>query len=153
MQPLTIRSLILAGLLFSASAVPNTNNAIAAYAQLANNNNAVFLENGPNTDRPPAFLDAFWTNNLSANSSVPSNNVVKTEVGPGDGVATLAIVLVNRGRSDLTGVTGYLNLPAGFKPLPGKNNGTSQSIAGFYSVVKAGNTFILYFDMNVLKQA
>jgi hypothetical protein len=153
MQPLTIRSLILAGLLFSAWVVPNTNNVIAAYAQLANNNNAVFLENSPNTDRPPAFLDAFWTNNLSANSSVPSNNVVKTEVGPGDGVATLAIVLVNRGRSDLTGVTGYLNLPAGFKPLPGKNNGTSQSIAGFYSVVKAGNTFILYFDMNVLKQA
>jgi hypothetical protein len=150
---LTIRSLILAGLLFSALVVANTNNAIAAYAQFANNNNAVFLENGPNTDKPPAFLDAFWTNNLSANSSVPSNNVVKTEVGPGDGVATLAIVLVNRGRSDLTGVTGYLNLPAGFKPLPGKNNGTSQSVAGFYSVVKAGNTFILYFDMNVLKQA
>ncbi|MBV9177130.1 MAG: hypothetical protein JO297_08835 [Nitrososphaeraceae archaeon] len=152
-QPLTIRFLILAGLLFSASAVANTNNAIAAYAQSYNNNNAVFLDNGPNTDRPPAFLDAFWTNNLSANSSVPSNSVAKTEVGPGDGVATLAVVLVNRGRSDLTGVTGYLNLPAGFKPLPGKNNGTSQSVAGFYSVVKAGNTFILYFDMNVLKQA
>jgi hypothetical protein len=153
---LIIRFLILAGLLFSSSAIANTNNssnAIAAYAQSANNNNAVFLDNGPNTDRPPAFLDAFWTNNLSANSSVPSNNVVKTEVGPGDGVATLAIVLVNRGRSDLTGVTGYLNLPAGFEPLPGKNNGTSQSVAGFYSVVKAGNTFILYFDMNVLKQA
>jgi len=156
-QPLIICYLVVAGLLFSSSVVANTNNnssnAIAAYAQSANNNNAVFLENGPNTDKPPAFLDAFWTNNLSANSSVPSNNVVKTEVGPGDGVATLAIVLVNRGRSDLTGVTGYLNLPAGFKPLPGKNNGTSQSVAGFYSVVKAGNTFILYFDMNVLKQA
>ena len=70
------------------------------YAQSANNNNPVFLENGPNTDKPPAFLDAFWTNNLSANSSVPSNNIAKTEVGPGDGVATLAVVLVNRGRSE-----------------------------------------------------
>ena len=154
---MVVRFLVLAGLLFSSSAIANTNNSssnvIAAYAQSANNNNPVFLENGPNTDKPPAFLDAFWTNNLSANSSVPSNNIAKTEVGPGDGVATLAVVLVNRGRSDLTGVTGYLNLPAGFKPLPGKNNGTSQSVAGFYSVVKAGSTFILYFDMNVLKQA
>jgi hypothetical protein len=83
---------------------------------------------------------------------VPTN-VVKKEVGPGDGISTLAIVLVNRGRSDITGVTGYLDLPTGFKPIAGKNNGTSQSVASFYSVVKAGNTFVLYFDMNVLDQA
>src|SRR5689334_25429293 len=125
--PVVVRLVVLAGILFfSSSAVANTNNGtVITYAQLATTtNNSVFIDNGPNTDKPPAFLDAFWTNNLSANSSVPSNNIAKTEVGPGDGVATLAVVLVNRGRSDLTGVTGYLNLPAGFKPLPGKNNGT-----------------------------
>jgi len=150
------RFIILAGLLFSSlSAVVNLNNInLNAYAQTANNNNnSVFLDNGPNTDKPPAFLDAYWTNNLSANSSVPNNNVVKTEVGPGDGTSTLAVVLVNRGRSDITGVTGYLGLPNGFKPIAGKNNGTSQSVASFYSVVKTGNTFVLNFDMNVLKQA
>ena len=63
------------------------------------------------------------------------------------------MVLSNRGRSDITGVTGYLDLPADFKPIAGKNNGTSQSVAGYYSVVKAGSTFVLYFDMSVLKQA
>ena len=41
----------------------------------------------------------------------------------------------------------------GFKPIEGKNNGTSQSVASAYSIVKSGDTFVLYFDMNVLKQA
>ena len=128
-------------------------NDVIAYAQLANTDiRSVFPDNGLNTDRPPAFLDAYWTDNLSANSSLPSN-AVKKEVGPGDGISTLAVILVNRGRSDITGVTGYLDLPVGFKPIAGKNNGTSQSVGSFYSIVKAGNTFVLYFDMDVLKQA
>jgi hypothetical protein len=155
--PIIVIGIVISWLIvFSSSAVTNTNmNDFIAYAQLANNNNninSVFPDNGPNTDRPPGFLDAFWTDNLSANSSVPSNSV-KKEVGPGDGTSTLAMILVNRGRSDITGVTGYLDLPAGFKAIAGKNNGTSQSVGSFYSVVKAGNTFVLYFDMDVLKQA
>jgi hypothetical protein len=154
---LVILAILNIAIIISSSAAINANmNEIIAYAQLANNNNnnieSVFPDNGPNTDRPPTFLDAYWSENLSANSSVPTN-VVKKEVGPGDGISTLAIVLVNRGRSDITGVTGYLDLPTGFKPIAGKNNGTSQSVASFYSVVKAGNTFVLYFDMNVLDQA
>lgn len=155
---LAIIAIVNLAIIISSSAAINANmNEIIAYAQLANNNNnnnieSVFPDNGPNSDRPPAFLDAYWSENLSANSSVPTN-VVKKEVGPGDGISTLAIVLVNRGRSDITGVTGYLDLPAGFKPIAGKNNGTSQSVASFYSVVKAGNTFVLYFDMSVLDQA
>jgi hypothetical protein len=156
---LAIIAIVNLAIIISSSTAINANmNEIIAYAQLANNNNnnnniePVFPDNGPNTDRPPSFLDAYWSENLSANSSVPTN-VVKKEVGPGDGISTLAIVLVNRGRSDITGVTGYLDLPTGFKPIAGKNNGTSQSVASFYSVVKAGNTFVLYFDMNVLDQA
>jgi len=155
---LAIIAIVNLAIIISSSAAINANmNEIIAYAQLANNNNnnnieSVFPDNGPNSDRPPAFLDSYWSENLSANSSVPTN-VVKKEVGPGDGISTLAIVLVNRGRSDITGVTGYLDLPAGFKPIAGKNNGTSQSVASFYSVVKAGNTFVLYFDMSVLDQA
>src|SRR5919202_1661805 len=138
---LVILAILNIAIIISSSAAINANmNEIIAYAQLAN------------TNRPPTFLDAYWSENLSANSSVPTN-VVKKEVGPGDGISTLAIVLVNRGRSDITGVTGYLDLPTGFKPIAGKNNGTSQSVASFYSVVKAGNTFVLYFDINVLDQA
>src|SRR5919199_2023031 len=147
--------IVISGLIFfSSSTVINKNSSdFIAFAQLANNNfNSIFPDNGPNTDRPPGFLDAYWTNNLSANSTVPSS-ALKKEVGPGDGTSTLAIILVNRGRSDITGVTGYLDLPAGFKPIAGKNNGTSQSVASFYSVVTTGNTFVLYFDMDVLSQA
>src|ERR671933_1238230 len=150
-----IMVIVISGLiLLSSSAAINKNrNDFIAFAQLANNNfNSIFPDNGPNTDRPPGFLDAYWTDNLSANSTVPSS-ALKKEVGPGDGTSTLAIVLVNRGRSDITGVTGYLDLPAGFKPIAGKNNGTSQSVASFYSVVKAGDTFVLYFDMDVLDEA
>ena len=129
-----------------------------AFAQSPNNNNGIystFPNNSPDTDRAPAFLDAYWTNYLSSSSTASNTNAVKKEVGPGDGSSTLAVVLVNSGRSDITGVTGYLNMPSagGFTTIAGKNNGTSQSVASAYSIVKAGDTFALYFDMNVLKQA
>jgi hypothetical protein len=131
-----------------------------SFAQLITNNNSkmgsytIFPDSSSDTDKSPAFLDAYWTNYLSS-SSTSNNNSVKKEVGPGDGASTLAIVLVNKGRSDITGVTGYLNMPSsgGFTPIEGKNNGTSQSVASAYSIVKSGDTFVLYFDMNVLKQA
>lgn len=147
-------SFVIAGILFLSS-IENSN--MTVYAQLSSyiSNNSTFPNNGSDTDKAPAFLDAYWTNYLSsASSTANNNNSVKKEVGPGDGASTLAVVLVNRGRSDITGVTGYLTLPSiGFKPIPGKNNGTSQSVASAYSIVKAGGTFVLYFDMNVLKQA
>ncbi|HVW99321.1 MAG TPA: hypothetical protein VHA52_02615, partial [Candidatus Babeliaceae bacterium] len=135
------------------SPATSTTYGVNNYATSAPNNFPTFPNNGVDTDKAPAFLDAYWTNYLSASSSV-SSNAVKKEVGPGDGASTLAVVLVNAGRNDITGVTGYLNLPpsTGFVPLPGESNGT-QAVASAYSVVKAGSTFVLYFDMNVLKQA
>jgi hypothetical protein len=142
------------GILFF-SCIENGN--MTTHALLSSNlsYNSTFPNNGSDTDKAPGLLDAYWTNYLSsAPSTSNNNNSVKKEVGPGDGASTLAVVLVNRGRSDITGVTGYLTLPSiGFKPIPGKNNGTSQSVASAYSIVKAGGTFVLYFDMNVLKQA
>src|SRR3954466_9827981 len=132
---------------------------IFSFAQMSVNNinNAgsysTFPDSGSDVDRGPAFLDAYWTNYLST-SSTSNNNASKKEVGPGDGTSTLAVVLVNKGRSDITGVTGYLNLPSdSFVSIPGKNNGTFQSVASANSIVKAGDTFVLYFNMNVLKQA
>jgi hypothetical protein len=144
---------IFVGILFFSS-IENAD--MTANAQLSSyiSNNSAFPNNGSDADKAPGFLDAYWTNYLSSASSTSnSNNSVKKEVGPGDGASTLAVVLVNRGRSDITGVTGYLTLPSGFKPIPGKNNGTSQSVASAYSIVKVGDTFVLYFEMNVLKQA
>ncbi|HET7149669.1 MAG TPA: hypothetical protein VFI73_14370 [Candidatus Nitrosopolaris sp.] len=148
-----ILSFIFAGILLFSS-IENAD--MTTHAQLSNyvTNNSTFPSNGADTDRAPGLLDAYWTNYLSsASSTSDNNNSAKKEVGPGDGASTLAVVIVNRGRSDITGVTGYLTLPIGFSPIPGKNNGTSQSVASAYSIVKAGGTFVLYFDMNVLKQA
>ncbi len=159
---MTLSFLILGIIFLYLDEKSNITTSVPVFAQLSSgniNNNgdfSTFPDNGPDTDKAPAVLDAYWTNYLSSSStSASSNNSVKKEIGPGDGISTLAVVLVNKGRSDLTGVTGYLTLPSsgGFASIAGKNNGTSQSVASAYSIVKAGDTFVLYFDMNVLKQA
>lgn len=124
------------------------------YAQPIKVGEAAFSDNGPQTDKNPKFLDSYWTDNLSTSTGVPGNNTsTRKEIGPGEGASTLAVVLVNRGRSDITGITGYLSLPSGFRPIPGKDNGTFQSVASYYSTVKAGQTFILYFDIYVSTEA
>src|SRR5918911_26463 len=70
------------------------------------------------TDKDPAFQDSYWTdNNAISSSNTSTNEPVKKEVGPGEGMATLAVVLVNKARSDITAVKGYLNLPPGFKSI------------------------------------
>lgn len=106
------------------------------------------------TDKIPSFLEAYWTEDSVSSSSSPSNNS-KKEIGPGEGTSTLAIVLVNRGRTDITGVTGYLTLPPGFRAIEGENNVTSPSIAvaSYDSIVKAGDSFTMYFAVDVLPQA
>ena len=104
------------------------------------------------TDKDPDFLDAYWTENVrSASTTVAINNLIKKEVGPGEGASTLAVVLVNKGRSDITAVTGYLTLPSGFKPNEGQRNSTA--VASFDSIVKPGESFTLYFDVYILKEA
>jgi len=92
----------------------------------------------------PAFLDAYWTDR---EPDAEETTVTRKEVGPGDGAATLAVVLVNRGGSDITSVTGYLSTPSGFSP-----NGRSASgdaVAAHDQVVEAGETFTLYFELEV----
>ena len=108
------------------------------------------------TDRSPSFLEAYWTeDSVSTSDSTATINNSKKEVGPGDGPSTLAIVLVNKGRTDITGVTGYLTLPHGFRSIEGENNVTSPNIAvaSYDSVVKAGDIFTMYFTVDVLPQA
>ena len=114
------------------------------------------------TDKDPAFQDSYWTNNNAISSSNTStNDPVKREVGPGEGAATLAVVLVNKARSDITAVKGYLSLPPGFNaigliPHDIRNNTSDSlqySVDSYNSIVKSGDTFTLYFDMNVLRNA
>jgi hypothetical protein len=115
------------------------------------------------TDKDPAFQDSYWTDNneISSSDTTNTNDPVKKEVAPGEGAATLAIVLVNKARSDITAVKGYLSLPSGFKtigilPQDIRNNisnSSQYSVDSYNSIIKSGDTFTLYFDINVLKNA
>ncbi|HKG71119.1 MAG TPA: hypothetical protein VKA87_04425 [Nitrososphaeraceae archaeon] len=114
------------------------------------------------TDLDPAFQDSYWTDdNMIPMSNTSTNDAVKKEVGPGEGTATLAVVLVNKARSDITAVKGYLSLPAGFKaigvipPDMGKNISdlSEYTVDSYDSIIKSGETFTLYFEMSVLKNA
>jgi len=107
----------------------------------------------PLDDRSPSFLEAYWTNKPITSSQSPlENNSIKVEVGPGEGPSTLAVVLVNTGRSEITGITGDLTLPEGFKAIRGENDVKSEnvSVASYNSIVKPGNSFPLYFTFGVL---
>lgn len=126
-------------------------------------NNVVFAQPNPSTsdpltDRSPSFLEAYWTDNSGSttSSSTSSNNSIKKEVGPEEGASTLAVVLVNKGRSEITALTGYLTLPSsGFRSIEGENlvNSSNISVASHDSTVKPGETFTLHFTIDVLNDA
>jgi len=108
----------------------------------------------PLDDRSPSFLEAYWTNKPTSISSQSQgqDKPIKVEVGPGEGPSTLAVVLVNTGRSEITGITGDLILPEGFKAIRGENDVKTDniSVASYNSVVKPGESFPLYFTFEVL---
>ena len=122
------------------------------------NPNFLILSNGygqmePLDDRSPSFLEAYWTNKpITSSQSQRENNSIKVEVGPGEGPSTLAVVLVNTGRSEITGIKGDLTLPEGFKAIRGENDVKSEnvSVASYNSIVKPGDSFPLYFTFGVL---
>ena len=128
-------------------------------------NNAVFAQPAPTTgesltDRSPSFLEAYWTDNSESTSSFSTsgsnNNSIKEEVGPGEGASTLAVVLVNKGRSEITALTGFLTLPtSGFRAIEGESlvNTTGISVASHDSIVKPGETFTLHFTIEILDNA
>ena len=109
-------------------------------------------ERGPTKDEiiesnfgGPSYLDSYWTSGSSG------QNGTEVDVAPGDGASTLAVVLINRGPSDISGITGRLDLPDGYKPT-GKAVGTS-AVATFNQIAKVGNPFTLFFDVDVLDNA
>src|SRR5919106_735600 len=124
------------------------------FAQSSNPSPPTIIPISIQTDRAPSFLEAYWTEDSFSTSTSTTNNS-KKEIGPGEGTSTLAIVFVNRGRTDITGVTGYLTLPPGFRAIEGENNVTSANVAvaSYDSIIKAGDTFTMYFTMDVLPQA
>jgi len=106
--------------------------------------------------RNPLFLDSYWTDTPSTNSS-PTDLTTpnRIEVGPGEGPSTLAVIIVNTGRTDITGLKGYLTLPDQFRSIPGQNgvNTSNVSVASYNTIVKPGESFPLYFSIDVLRNA
>jgi hypothetical protein len=123
------------------------------------------------------FVDAYWADSVAASPSTTSSNLsnaagsiastlpAEREVGPGEGPSFLAVVLSNTAFSDITGIIGYLQLPEGFAAAttpaatsatnnPSANTSSDQtSIASLSNIVKAGQTYTLYFKVNVLETA
>jgi hypothetical protein len=130
---------------------------------LMSSSNWTSANSNAQTDLDPAFQDSYWTDdNTISTSNTSTNDAVKKEVGPGEGASTLAVVLVNKARSDITAVKGYLSLPPGFQAIgviPAADIGKNVSMLPEYavdsydSIIKSGETFTLYFEMNVLKNA
>ncbi|HET6799810.1 MAG TPA: hypothetical protein VFH25_04535 [Nitrososphaeraceae archaeon] len=130
---------------------------------LMSSSNWTLTNSNAQTDLDPAFQDSYWTDdNMISASNTSTNDAVKKEVGPGEGTSTLAVVLVNKARSDITAVKGYLSLPPGFKAigvipaadLEKNMSGLSEyTVDSYDTIIKSGETFTLYFDMSVLKNA
>ncbi|MDQ5876807.1 MAG: hypothetical protein M3288_08195, partial [Thermoproteota archaeon] len=126
------------------------------------------------------FIDAYWVDsNVATSSSAEVGNLSSAtvtagstlpserEVGPGEGPSFLAVVLSNTAFSDITGIIGYLTLPDGFSAttavgspsLSSANNASAEetsgrtAIASLSNIVRAGQTYTLYFRVNVLETA
>src|SRR5215203_5160027 len=123
------------------------------------------------------FVDAYWADSVATSPSTTSSNLSNAagsiastlpserEVGPGEGPSFLAVVLSNTAFSDITGIIGYLQLPEGFSAAttPAATTSTNDSsantssgqtsIASLSNIVRAGQTYTLYFKVNVLETA
>ena len=110
-----------------------------------------------------AFIDSFFTDQTAQGSVIAATSsdssatqeippVTKQEVGPGEGDSILAIVLVNRGFSDVTSIRATLDFPSGFSSnITPKNIDNDTSLASYNGLVEAGQTFTLYFPVNISK--
>ncbi|MEJ7641369.1 MAG: hypothetical protein WKF36_04140 [Candidatus Nitrosocosmicus sp.] len=83
-------------------------------------NNISPYAHGQQTEKDPAFQDSYWTDKTVASGN-NSDKLQEREVGPGEGIATLAVVLVNKAQSEITAVKGYLNLPQEFQAVKTRN--------------------------------
>lgn len=95
----------------------------------------------------PIVQDAFWTDRTTAPPA--GQSLDKVEVAPGEGASILAVIFVNRGLSEITSVSGRMDLPAGFLASAGGN----QVVATHDSIVEPGATFTLFFEIDVLDTA
>ncbi len=120
---------------------------------------------GP-TYQGPVVLDAYWVDQGTSTSNTSDNNPVKKEVGPGEGASVLAVVFNNRGTIAIQSFVGFLNLPSGFEPTGSSDNpqlleqynqasrvATSPAVGSFYGTVQPGDSFTVFFNVNILPTA
>ena len=116
----------------------------------------------------PVYVDAYWTEASQSLNTSSSDTITEREVGPGEGKATLAVVLNNRSLKDISGIVGYLQLPDGYEPAGtsvysesktimggnGKSLGFNQpAVASYQGIVTTKSSFTLYFDVNITDKA
>ena len=103
---------------------------------------------------------------MESSTTIDNSKKIEKEVGPDEGISTLAIELVNTARSDITAVKGFLTLPSGFqsgiKSFTNKDTNDSSkeniylnnniSTASHNSIVQEGDFFTLFFDVNILNE-
>jgi hypothetical protein len=110
-----------------------------------------------------AFVDSFFTDQTAQGSVIAETSSVSSgaqdippvprqEVGPGEGDSMLAIVLINRGFSDVTSIRASVDFPPGFTAnVSPKNVDNDTALATFNGLVNAGQTFTLYFPVTISK--
>jgi hypothetical protein len=111
------------------------------------------------------FINSYWTDNTilgGVDAGVASEEttaqaldpVQRVEVGPGEGDSVLAVVLVNKGFTDLTSIVAELDLPAGFQSIVSPaNKDSSKVFARYDGQIDPGRTFILNFPVKILQDA
>jgi hypothetical protein len=111
------------------------------------------------------FINSYWTDNTilgGVDAGVASEEttaqaldpVQRVEVGPGEGDSVLAVVLVNKGFTDLTSIIAELDLPAGFQSIVSPTNKDSSKVFARYDgQIDPGRTFILNFPVKILQDA
>jgi len=138
-------------------------------SQITSSNGFVDVYWASNTARVASSNGTIGSSSLQA-TPVP----VQQEASPGDGQSILAVVLSNTEFSTINGITGYLTLPAGFNSATGgtsivnnniittsgnslqNQNQQAQrqiSVAAYNNLVQQGQTYTLYFKVNVDKTA
>jgi cbb3-type cytochrome oxidase subunit 3 len=119
----------------------------------------IFYSYAQQIEKNPGFQDSYWTDKTVAAGN-DSDKLEEKEVGPGEGIATLAVVLVNKALSDISAIKGYLSLPDEFDAVEGEssnnNNNSARNsnlsniaVASYDSIVKPGQEFTLYFDIYI----
>ncbi|HET8793946.1 MAG TPA: hypothetical protein VFM31_09135, partial [Nitrososphaeraceae archaeon] len=145
--------------------LPSLRSIVTIYAQLEEKD--IEFQQSYWTESSQSVSTAASSEQIESSTTTTTDNTqkIEKEVEPGEGISTLAIELVNTARTDITAVKGFLNLPKGFQDgvyvninNQNINNNTSNGITDFNnistashnSIVRTGDLFTLFFDINIL---